>query len=610
MTAEPTDRAERYEPFFGLREPPFSLAPNARFRFASASHSAALAQVAAAIERREPLVVVTGEIGTGKTLLCRTMLQELPRKTFLSVVDDPMLGRDDLLTQLLQDFGVMSKDRIKITPTRHELVETLHAFLRSLAPIGAHAVVIVDEAQHLQPDVLEQIRLLSNVDDEHGTLLQMMLVGQANLEPLLSRPELRQLAQRVSRRVRLEPLNADEVRQYIDHRLAVARALPASAPPGAAELAKALSEWSGPEPTVEFTPEAVDAIARRSSGVPRIINLLCDRALAAAYHVRLRTIGAPLIDTASRSLGIGIEAGSQKVDAPASASAPPVASAQPLAPAQPPGLARPNESAQPAASVQPAASASSAPSAAPAPAAPPSNSMPSNSPLLPVAPVSATPALNDALMDMAAAPVVPPVPVVPASQPVPSSPGLDSLPSRSDGPVSPAVRVEKSSSRSKRYLGPAAAAIVAAAAIWIGLRVVRPAPAPATSAPRTARPPTTPSPAVQPSVTPPPTAPAAAATAAAQTPPSAAAGSTSKPGGGPAVGGHFDLVVASFRTESRAAAIGASVAALNLPVRQRVSDGWQQVIVGPFTSRAEAESARERLDRAGLTGSQIVPTEQ
>ena len=207
-----------------MNEAPFSLAPDPRFLFASASHSAALAQVAYALERREPLVVITGEIGTGKTLLCRTVLQRLRRKTFLSVINDPLLERDDLLKQLLQDFGVISKDRTKLTEaSRHELIQTLHAFLRSLAPIQAHAVVIIDEAQHLQPDVLEQIRLLSNIDDERGTLLQIILVGQTDLEPLLSRPELRQLQQRVSRRFRLEPLNRDEVQQYIKHRLALAR---------------------------------------------------------------------------------------------------------------------------------------------------------------------------------------------------------------------------------------------------------------------------------------------------------------------------------------------------------------------------------------------------
>ena len=135
-------QGKAYEPFFGLREAPFGLAPDTRFLFASASHSSALAQVGYALERREPLVVITGEIGTGKTLLCRTVLQQLRRKTFLSVINDPLLERDDLLKQLLEDFGVISKDRTKLTEaSRHDLVRTLHEFLRSLAPIQAHAVV-------------------------------------------------------------------------------------------------------------------------------------------------------------------------------------------------------------------------------------------------------------------------------------------------------------------------------------------------------------------------------------------------------------------------------------------------------------------------------------
>ena len=205
---------EGYEAFYGLHEAPFRPAPDPRFLFASASHAAALEQVSYALERREPLIVVTGEIGTGKTLLCRTVLRQLRRKTFLSVIDDPLLGRDDLLKQLLEDFGVISKDRTRLTQaSRHELIETLQAFLRSLAPIRAHAVVVIDEAQHLQPDVLEQIRLVSNIDDDSGTLLQIILVGQTDLEALLSRPELGQLQQRISRRCRLGPLSGDEVEQ-------------------------------------------------------------------------------------------------------------------------------------------------------------------------------------------------------------------------------------------------------------------------------------------------------------------------------------------------------------------------------------------------------------
>src|SRR6266852_438329 len=138
-TAEHPEPVGGYERFFGLNETPCSLAPNPRFLFASDSHAAALAQVAHALERREPLVVITGEIGTGKTLLCRTVLQQIRRKTFLSVISDPLLERDDLLKQLLQDFGVIPRDRAKLTEaSRHELIQTLQAFFRSLAPIQAH----------------------------------------------------------------------------------------------------------------------------------------------------------------------------------------------------------------------------------------------------------------------------------------------------------------------------------------------------------------------------------------------------------------------------------------------------------------------------------------
>src|SRR5216683_4794643 len=304
-TLEQPVRLGRYEPFFGLNKAPFSLAPDLRFLFASASHSAALAQVAYALERREPLVVITGEIGTGKTLLCRTVLQRLERKTFLSVINDPLLERDDLLKQLLQDFGVISKDRTKLTKaSRHELIQTLQAFLTSLVPILAHAVVIIDEAQHLLPDVLEQIRLLSNIDDERGTLLQIILVGQTDLEPLLSRPELRQLQQRVSRRFRLAPLTRDEVEQYIKHRLALARGGRAQVQARAAkELEPATAEREEAKAGVEFTPDAIEAVSKLSGGLPRVINLVCDRSLETAYLFRLRTIDLPLINTAARALG-------------------------------------------------------------------------------------------------------------------------------------------------------------------------------------------------------------------------------------------------------------------------------------------------------------------
>ena len=307
-TRTPPEQEDGYEAFFGLSEAPFSLSPNPRFLFASASHSAALAQVAYALQRREPLIVVTGEIGTGKTLLCRTVLQRLRRKTFLSVINDPLLERDDLLKQMLQDFGVISQDRSKLAATsRHQLVEALHAFLKSLTPLQAHAVVIVDDAQHLHPEVLEQIRLLSNIDDEGGTLLQIILVGQRDLDPLLARPELRQLQQRVSRRIPLEPLSSDEVTKYVEHRLALARVgKPQSQIPGAIALAQELAAWAGTPQGVEFTPNAIQAVSELSGGVPRVINLLCDRSLEEAYASRLRVIEGPLVQAAARELAIGV----------------------------------------------------------------------------------------------------------------------------------------------------------------------------------------------------------------------------------------------------------------------------------------------------------------
>ena len=273
------DGANGYEQYFGFHQTPFSLAPDVRFRFQSGSHAAALAQVRYALERREPVVVVTGDIGTGKTLLCRTVIEQLDSKTFLSIINDPLLSRDDLLKRMLEDFGMLSKDRASATPvSRHDLIHALQEFLATVLRLKAHAAVVIDEAQHVQPDVLEQIRLLSNIQDERGTALQIILVGQTDLEPLLSRPELRQLRQRVSRRVRLDALSQDEVALYIRHRLAVARQRPV--PSGFPEaLAREFTEWERAHADTTFTTPAAQAVAQESGGIPRVVNLICDRAL-------------------------------------------------------------------------------------------------------------------------------------------------------------------------------------------------------------------------------------------------------------------------------------------------------------------------------------------
>ncbi len=296
-----TPRLNGYEQFFGFTEPPFSLSANPRFRFASASHEAALSQVTYAVERREPVVVVTGDIGMGKTLLCRTVVERLPRKTFLSVINDPFLDRDDLLKRMLQDVGVISAaNAAAIESSRDDLAHALEKFLASLGQLGAHAVVIVDEAQHVQPDVLEQIRLLANVQGDRGTLLQIVLVGQPDLQQLLARPELQPLRQRVTRFVSLNALTDEEVRQYVSHRLVVARQTPTDSPmPGAHDLARAIAEWDESSRPVTFTDDALEAVSRLSHGVPRLVNLLCDRGLETAYAARSRRVDAAGINTAA-----------------------------------------------------------------------------------------------------------------------------------------------------------------------------------------------------------------------------------------------------------------------------------------------------------------------
>ena len=283
-----------YERYYGLVEPPFSLTPNPRFLFESRSHSAAFEQVTYALRRREPIIVVTGEIGSGKTMLCRTVLEKLEPRTFISTVTDPLLDADDLLTQVLDDFGVLPNDRTQLAKAnRHDLIRTLEQFVKSLASLKAHAVIMIDEAQHLRPEVLEQIRLLSNFEDDENRLLQIVLVGQPNLEEALSRPEMRQLEQRITRRHRLEPLGPEEVRQYIERRLAVAH----GRHDGDAFSNDAI-------PPVSFTPDAMQLISLLSQGLPRVVNVLCDRSLEFGCEEQQAVIGRDTVVKAARALKI------------------------------------------------------------------------------------------------------------------------------------------------------------------------------------------------------------------------------------------------------------------------------------------------------------------
>src|ERR1700741_3495882 len=214
-----------YEEYYGFTEKPFSLTPDPKYLYKSASHANAFELLQYAIRRREGFVVITGDIGTGKTTLCRALLDQVDRKTFTALVLNPFLAEEDLLRLILQEFGVVSRDEIKRGRvdgvSKQELIETLKEFLLSLRALGAQALLIVDEAQTLPLQMLEQVRILSNLETEKEKLLQIVLVGQSNLKDLLAREELRQLDQRVSIRYHLTPLTPEETAAYVRHRLSV-----------------------------------------------------------------------------------------------------------------------------------------------------------------------------------------------------------------------------------------------------------------------------------------------------------------------------------------------------------------------------------------------------
>jgi type II secretory pathway predicted ATPase ExeA len=275
-----------YENYYGFAEKPFSLTPDPKFLYRSPSHAGAFELLQYAIRRREGFVVITGDIGTGKTTLCRALLEEIDRTTFTALVLNPFVSEEDLLKRILQDFGVVSRDEVKrgtlAHVTKQELIDALYDFLLGLVPLKASAVLIIDEAQNLPLSVLEQIRILSNLETDKEKLLQIILVGQLNLQSLLQSAELRQLDQRVSIRYQLEPLDQDGVSGYVAHRLAIA----------------------GGSGAVSFTTRALATVHRLTNGIPRLINLVCDRALLSGYSDRTNRITPEMVVRAAESLEV------------------------------------------------------------------------------------------------------------------------------------------------------------------------------------------------------------------------------------------------------------------------------------------------------------------
>lgn len=261
-----------YRKFFGLAEDPFNLTPDSRFLYLSKKHREALASLLYGIHQRKGFITLTGEIGSGKTTLCRALLNELDEENIdVALIFNSYLTEIELLQTINEDFGIPSESESK-----RDLIKELNKFLLQQNSTGHNVVLIIDEAQNLSIEVLEQIRMLSNLETETEKLIQIVLMGQPELLDKLALPELEQLNQRISVRYHIQPLDKDDVAYYIRHRLFVARA----------------------QVEIEFTPAAINMIYEFSGGVPRKINVLCDRCLLAAYSKVTYTIDAGIVKEA------------------------------------------------------------------------------------------------------------------------------------------------------------------------------------------------------------------------------------------------------------------------------------------------------------------------
>lgn len=248
-----------YYRYFGLKEAPFSIAVNPRYLFMSARHRDALAHLLYGVGQGGGFILLTGQVGTGKTTINRSLLEQTPDNTDIALVLNPALNAIELLATVCDELGIQYDDSEQ---SLKKLTDKLHHYLLENFSKGRNTVLLIDEAQHLQFDVLEQIRLLTNLETNTKKLLQIILVGQPELQTLLAKPELSQLAQRITARYQLKPLNLAETEAYIRHRLQVA-GLPAS--------------------QQVFKPKVINFIFKISGGVPRIINVLCDRMLLGCY---------------------------------------------------------------------------------------------------------------------------------------------------------------------------------------------------------------------------------------------------------------------------------------------------------------------------------------
>ena len=272
---ERPDVTSLYAAYFGIEGRPFSIAPDPRFLYLSDRHREALAHLLFGLNEGG-FVQLTGEVGTGKTTLCRALLEQIPERVDVALLLNPRLDALELVAAVCDELGVAEPEDPRSLRQR---VDALNRHLLRTHAEGRRTVVIIDEAQNLDPGVLEQVRLLTNLETAEEKLLQIILIGQPELRVLLARPELRQLAQRSTARYHLEPLDAAETRGYVRHRLRVAGCV---------------------RPL--FTRAALSAVYRLTGGIPRLINILCDRALLGAYVEDADRVGLRILSRAAREV--------------------------------------------------------------------------------------------------------------------------------------------------------------------------------------------------------------------------------------------------------------------------------------------------------------------
>ncbi len=266
-----------YAQFFGLTQEPFSIAPDPRYLFMSERHREALAHLLYGLGGGGGFVLLSGEVGAGKTTVCRCFLEQVPRRCNVAYIFNPKLTVRELLKTVCDEFHIPYTHLGLGAPTVKDYVDPLNDFLLRTHAVGQNNLLVIDEAQMLSADVLEQLRLLTNLETNERKLLQIVLIGQPELRGMLARPELEQLAQRVIARFHLEALSEAETAQYITHRLAVA----------------------GRSNESPFDAKALHRIHQLSRGVPRRINLLCDRALLGAYASGRASVDRAIVDKAA-----------------------------------------------------------------------------------------------------------------------------------------------------------------------------------------------------------------------------------------------------------------------------------------------------------------------